>query len=169
MYSPHTLIISWEQSASECFSEFLLDRSGNSTGDHCVLCVDCCSTIIVFAQYIQEASFEEVEVLVKAMTEYRDKCLGDMTLPRCSKLAVSKLFAFLKQISLFVKERIFWLEILKKKMLYAPSFFILPDFGIQDKVLSLERCNSVLQHTGGIGQEIAAHAICIQAGRQPIV
>ncbi|XP_007126315.1 afamin isoform X1 [Physeter macrocephalus] len=44
-------------------------------------------TIIAFAQYIQEASFEEVEMLVKAMTEYRDKCLADMTLPECSKLA----------------------------------------------------------------------------------
>uniref|UniRef100_A0A8D1VE57 Afamin n=2 Tax=Sus scrofa TaxID=9823 RepID=A0A8D1VE57_PIG len=44
-------------------------------------------TIIAFAQYIQEASFEEVEMLVKAMKEYRDRCLADMTLPECSKLA----------------------------------------------------------------------------------
>ncbi|KAB0354208.1 hypothetical protein FD755_022746 [Muntiacus reevesi] len=44
-------------------------------------------TIIAFAQYIQEASFEEVEMLVKAMTEYRDKCVADRTLPECSKLA----------------------------------------------------------------------------------
>ncbi|XP_006212589.1 afamin [Vicugna pacos] len=44
-------------------------------------------TIIAFAQYIQEASFEEVEMLAKAMTEYRDKCLADRTLPECSKLA----------------------------------------------------------------------------------
>uniref|UniRef100_A0A4W2IKM1 Afamin n=1 Tax=Bos indicus x Bos taurus TaxID=30522 RepID=A0A4W2IKM1_BOBOX len=44
-------------------------------------------TIIAFAQYIQEASFEEVEMLVKAMTEYRDKCLADRTFPECSKLA----------------------------------------------------------------------------------
>ncbi|XP_032697799.1 afamin [Lontra canadensis] len=44
-------------------------------------------TIIVCAQHIQEASFEEVEVLVNAMTEYRDKCLGDRTLLMCSKSA----------------------------------------------------------------------------------
>ncbi|XP_012918892.1 afamin isoform X2 [Mustela putorius furo] len=44
-------------------------------------------TIIVFAQHIQEASFEEVEVLVNAMKEYRDKCLGDRTLLMCSKSA----------------------------------------------------------------------------------
>lgn len=60
-----------------------------------MLCVDCCSTIIAFAQYIQEASFEEVEMLVKAMRDYKDKCLADVTLPMCSELAVSKLFAFL--------------------------------------------------------------------------
>ena len=91
---------------------FWLDIPGNSAGHHCVLCVDYCSTIIAFAQYIQEASFEEVEMLVKAMTEYRDKCLADRTLPECSKLAVSKLFAFLKQTSLFVNpERIFGLKI----------------------------------------------------------
>lgn len=72
--------------------------------------VDCYSTIIIFAQYIQEASFEEVEMLVKTMTEYKDKCLADMTLPECSELAVSKLSVFLKQISLFFKQN-FWLEI----------------------------------------------------------
>ncbi|XP_068831390.1 afamin isoform X3 [Capricornis sumatraensis] len=44
-------------------------------------------TIIAFAQYIQEASFEEVEMLVKTMAEYRDECLADRTLPECSKLA----------------------------------------------------------------------------------
>ncbi|XP_060273182.1 afamin isoform X7 [Ovis aries] len=43
-------------------------------------------TIIAFAQYIQEASFEEVEMLVKTMAEYRDKCLADRTRPECSKL-----------------------------------------------------------------------------------
>ena len=99
-----------------------MDRSGNSTGDHGVLCVDCCSTIIVFAQYVQEASFEEVEMLVKAMTEYRDKCLVDMTLPVCSKLAVSKLFAFLKQISIFVKQRIFGLKYKKRRCSMLPHF-----------------------------------------------
>ncbi|XP_017520825.3 afamin [Manis javanica] len=44
-------------------------------------------TIIAFAQYIQEASFEEVEMLVKAMRDYKDKCLADVTLPMCSELA----------------------------------------------------------------------------------
>ncbi|XP_036102183.1 afamin [Molossus molossus] len=43
-------------------------------------------TIITFAQYIQKASFEEVEMLAKAMTEYRDQCLTNRTLPQCSKL-----------------------------------------------------------------------------------
>ncbi|XP_039701362.1 afamin [Pteropus medius] len=43
-------------------------------------------TIIAFAQYIQEASFEEAEMLRKAMTEYKDQCLANMTLPMCSKL-----------------------------------------------------------------------------------
>lgn len=43
-------------------------------------------TIISFAQYVQEASFEEVEMLVKAMTEYRDQCLNNSKLPQCSKL-----------------------------------------------------------------------------------
>lgn len=95
---------------------FWLNTNGNSAGHHCVLCVDCCSTIIAFAQYIQEASFEEVEMLVKAMKEYRDRCLADMTLPECSKLAVSKLFACLKQTSLFLNtERVFDLEIYIKK------------------------------------------------------
>ncbi|XP_066088855.1 afamin isoform X1 [Saccopteryx bilineata] len=42
-------------------------------------------TIITFAQYIQEASFEEVEMLAKSMTEYKDECLANMTLPMCSK------------------------------------------------------------------------------------
>ncbi|XP_036270007.1 afamin [Pipistrellus kuhlii] len=44
-------------------------------------------TTISFAQYVQEASFEEVEMLVKAMTEYRDQCLANRKLPQCSKLA----------------------------------------------------------------------------------
>ncbi|KAM5284312.1 afamin [Hipposideros larvatus] len=44
-------------------------------------------TTITFAQYIQEASFEEVETLVKATTEYKDQCLANVTLPQCSKLA----------------------------------------------------------------------------------
>ncbi|XP_014402093.1 PREDICTED: afamin [Myotis brandtii] len=43
-------------------------------------------TIITFAQYVQEASFEEVEMLAKNMTEYRDQCLANRTLPQCSKL-----------------------------------------------------------------------------------
>ncbi|XP_070265890.1 afamin isoform X2 [Myotis yumanensis] len=43
-------------------------------------------TIITFAQYVQEASFEEVEMLAKTMTEYRDQCLANSKLPQCSKL-----------------------------------------------------------------------------------
>ncbi|KAM9237747.1 afamin-like [Dugong dugon] len=43
-------------------------------------------TIIAFAQYVQEAAFEEVEMLVKEMMEIRDKCIADMTLPECAKL-----------------------------------------------------------------------------------
>ena len=42
------------------------------------------------AQYVQEASFDEVEMLAKAMMAYRDRCLADGTLPECSKTAVSK-------------------------------------------------------------------------------
>ncbi|XP_038947572.1 afamin isoform X1 [Rattus norvegicus] len=44
-------------------------------------------TIIASAQYVQEASFEEVEMLVKVMLDYKDRCLADSTLPECSKIA----------------------------------------------------------------------------------
>ncbi|XP_041527445.1 afamin [Microtus oregoni] len=44
-------------------------------------------TIITVAQYVQEASFDEVDMLVKAMMAYRDRCLADGTLPECSKTA----------------------------------------------------------------------------------
>ncbi|XP_007953684.1 afamin-like [Orycteropus afer afer] len=44
-------------------------------------------TIIAFAQYVQEATLEEVEVLVKKMIEFRDKCVADRTLAECAKLA----------------------------------------------------------------------------------
>ncbi|XP_045713629.1 afamin isoform X2 [Phyllostomus hastatus] len=43
-------------------------------------------TTIAFAQYIQEASFEEAEMLAKAMTEYKDQCLANSTLSQCLKL-----------------------------------------------------------------------------------
>lgn len=87
-----------------------------------MLSVDCCSTTITFAQYIQEASFEEVETLVKAATEYKDQCLANVTLPQCSKLAVSKLFALLKQTSSFVNtDRNFALKY-KKRDALCPSF-----------------------------------------------
>ncbi|XP_054342296.1 afamin [Pongo pygmaeus] len=43
-------------------------------------------TIIAFAQYVQEATFEEMEKLVKDMVEYKDRCMADKTLPECSKL-----------------------------------------------------------------------------------
>ena len=90
----------------------LLNMHGNSTGNHYVLCVDCCSTIIAFAQYIQEASFEEAEMLAKAVTEYKDQCLANSTLSQCLKSPVSKLSAFLKQNSLFVNtEKIFGLKV----------------------------------------------------------
>ncbi|XP_007941012.1 afamin-like [Orycteropus afer afer] len=44
-------------------------------------------TVIAVAQYVQEATFEEVEVLVKEMLQLRDKCLPDETLPECARLA----------------------------------------------------------------------------------
>ncbi|XP_051026552.1 afamin [Acomys russatus] len=44
-------------------------------------------TVIAFAQYVQEASFEEVETLVKVMIDYKERCLADSTLPECSKTA----------------------------------------------------------------------------------
>ncbi|XP_034365041.1 afamin [Arvicanthis niloticus] len=44
-------------------------------------------TIISFAQHVQEASFDEAEMLVKVMLDYRDRCLADSTLPECSKMA----------------------------------------------------------------------------------
>uniref|UniRef100_A0A8C6HG80 Afamin n=1 Tax=Mus spicilegus TaxID=10103 RepID=A0A8C6HG80_MUSSI len=43
--------------------------------------------IIAFSQYVQEASFDEVETLVKVMLDYRDRCWADNTLPECSKTA----------------------------------------------------------------------------------
>jgi hypothetical protein len=48
-----------------------------------------CRAIIAFSQYVQEASFDEVETLVKVMLDYRDRCWADNTLPECSKTAVS--------------------------------------------------------------------------------
>ncbi|KAL1791284.1 afamin [Sigmodon hispidus] len=44
-------------------------------------------TIIAVAQYVQEASFEEVDTLVKVMMDYKNRCLADKTLPECSKIA----------------------------------------------------------------------------------
>ncbi|XP_006142976.1 afamin isoform X2 [Tupaia chinensis] len=44
-------------------------------------------TTIVFAQYIQEVAFEELQVMINNMVEYRDKCVADRTLPECSKSA----------------------------------------------------------------------------------
>ncbi|MEJ1274754.1 alpha fetoprotein [Cricetulus griseus] len=44
-------------------------------------------TIIAVAQYVQEVSFDEVEMLVKVMMDYRDRCLANRTLPECSKIA----------------------------------------------------------------------------------
>uniref|UniRef100_G1SHH2 Afamin n=1 Tax=Oryctolagus cuniculus TaxID=9986 RepID=G1SHH2_RABIT len=44
-------------------------------------------TIIAFAQYVQEATFEEVQMLMKDMLEYKDKCLADKTLPECAETA----------------------------------------------------------------------------------
>ncbi|XP_052591791.1 afamin [Peromyscus californicus insignis] len=43
-------------------------------------------TIIAVAQYVQEASFDEAETLVKVMMDYRDRCSADETLPECSKI-----------------------------------------------------------------------------------
>nr|XP_023408992.1 afamin-like [Loxodonta africana] len=51
-----------------------------------VFSVDCCSTIITFAQYVQKATFEEAEMLVEEMMEIRNKCLADRTLPNCAEL-----------------------------------------------------------------------------------
>lgn len=101
----------------------LLNIHGNSAGNHYVLCVDCCSAIIAFSQYIQEASFEEAEMLAKAMTEYKNQCLANSTLSQCLKFPVSKLFAFLKQTILFVNPETFWLESLKREILCAPYFY----------------------------------------------
>ncbi|XP_075399675.1 afamin [Tenrec ecaudatus] len=44
-------------------------------------------TIIAFAQYVQEATFEDVEMSAKEMVALKDKCVTDMTLPECSGLA----------------------------------------------------------------------------------
>lgn len=43
--------------------------------------------IISFSQHVQEASFDGVEMLVKVMLDYRDRCLADSTLPECLKAA----------------------------------------------------------------------------------
>nr|XP_010340893.2 afamin [Saimiri boliviensis boliviensis] len=43
-------------------------------------------TIITFAQYVQEATFEEMEKLVKDMVEYKDSCMANSMLPKCTKL-----------------------------------------------------------------------------------
>ncbi|XP_006898525.1 PREDICTED: afamin [Elephantulus edwardii] len=44
-------------------------------------------TIIASAQYIQEATFEEVEMLTKEMLELKDKCFANATLPECTTSA----------------------------------------------------------------------------------
>ncbi|KAM6220919.1 LOW QUALITY PROTEIN: afamin-like [Rhynchocyon petersi] len=44
-------------------------------------------TIITVAQYLQEATFEEVEMVVGKMIEVRDTCVADMTQPECAKVA----------------------------------------------------------------------------------
>lgn len=79
--------------------------------------VDCCSTVIAFSQYVQEASFEEVDRLVKIMTKYKGQCSGEVTLPDCPRLTVSKLFAFLKQTNSFVNTENLGLENIKKETL----------------------------------------------------
>ncbi|XP_045140048.1 afamin [Echinops telfairi] len=43
-------------------------------------------TIVAFAQYVQEATFEEVEMFAKEMMALKDKCVADMALPECSGL-----------------------------------------------------------------------------------
>ncbi|XP_046513196.1 afamin isoform X1 [Equus quagga] len=43
-------------------------------------------TVIAFSQYVQEASFEEVDRLVKIMTKYKGQCSGEVTLPDCPRL-----------------------------------------------------------------------------------
>ncbi|KAG3276437.1 afamin [Ictidomys tridecemlineatus] len=48
-------------------------------------------TIIAFAQYVQEATFDEMEILVKDIIEYRDKCLAHKTLPECAEIAINVL------------------------------------------------------------------------------
>jgi hypothetical protein len=55
--------------------------------------VDCYRTIIAFAQYVQEATIDEMEMLVKDMKAYKDRCLANQTLPECSEIAVSKLLS----------------------------------------------------------------------------
>ncbi|XP_051821283.1 afamin [Antechinus flavipes] len=44
-------------------------------------------TTVAFAQYIQEATYEEITELVKQMIHYTDKCMANMELPECSRLA----------------------------------------------------------------------------------
>ncbi|XP_055451904.1 afamin isoform X1 [Psammomys obesus] len=44
-------------------------------------------TIIAVSQYVQEASFDEVEMLVRAIMDHKNRCLADSTLPECSKVA----------------------------------------------------------------------------------
>ncbi|XP_073898123.1 afamin isoform X2 [Castor canadensis] len=44
-------------------------------------------TIIAFAQYVQEATIDEMEMLVKDMKAYKDRCLANQTLPECSEIA----------------------------------------------------------------------------------
>ncbi|XP_053437599.1 afamin [Nycticebus coucang] len=43
-------------------------------------------TIITFAQYVQEATFEDVEMLVKDMVNYKDRCVANRTRPECFRL-----------------------------------------------------------------------------------
>ncbi|XP_074131865.1 LOW QUALITY PROTEIN: afamin, partial [Sminthopsis crassicaudata] len=45
-------------------------------------------TTIAFAQFVQEATYEEITELVKQMIQYSDKCMANMQLPECSRLAI---------------------------------------------------------------------------------
>uniref|UniRef100_F7AX94 Afamin n=1 Tax=Monodelphis domestica TaxID=13616 RepID=F7AX94_MONDO len=45
-------------------------------------------TTVAFAQFVQEATYEEITGLVKQMILYRDKCVADMQQPECSELAI---------------------------------------------------------------------------------
>ncbi|XP_043825487.1 afamin isoform X2 [Dromiciops gliroides] len=45
-------------------------------------------TTVAFAQFIQEATYQEITGLVEQMIHYRDKCITNMQLPECSKKAI---------------------------------------------------------------------------------